>query len=125
MKTTTTRREFLKETAVIGAAVAAMRATGSAAAENAVGKMPKIKIGSLEVSRLILGSNPFFGFSHGNPQATGDQMRKYYTQQRIMAVMDQAAEQGVQAVWMPSYPPARGPGGCSWGSRGVEVAPTS
>ena len=30
-------------------------------------------------------------------------MRRYYTAQRIMAVMDTAAEQGITAVWAPCY----------------------
>ncbi|MGB2819512.1 MAG: twin-arginine translocation signal domain-containing protein, partial [Phycisphaerae bacterium] len=71
MKRNTTRREFLKDTALIGAAVGALRAADAAAAAEPAGKLPKIRIGKLEVSRLILGSNPFFGFSHGNPQASG------------------------------------------------------
>ena len=103
MKRNTTRREFLKDTALIGAAVGALRAADAAAAAEPAGKLPKIRIGKLEVSRLILGSNPFFGFSHGNPQASGGEMREYYTEERIMAVLDKAAEQGIDAVWTPSY----------------------
>jgi len=103
MKRACTRREFLKETALIGAAAAAMRAGGVNAAVAAPGKLPKVKLGTLEVSRLILGSNPFFGFAHGNPQASGEEMKKYYTEERIMAVMDEAAEQGITAVWTPAY----------------------
>ncbi|MGA2034926.1 MAG: hypothetical protein ABSG68_21975 [Thermoguttaceae bacterium] len=60
-------------------------------------------MGKLEVSRLILGSNPFFGFSHGNPHASDAEMRAYYTEERIMAVLDQAAEHGITAVWSPCY----------------------
>ena len=103
MKRNTTRREFLKDAAVIGAAVGALRATDADAAKGPAGRLPKIKLGKLEVSRLILGSNPFFGFSHGNPQASAGEMRKYYTPERIMAVMDEAAEQGIEAVWTPCY----------------------
>jgi hypothetical protein len=103
MKRNTTRREFLRDAAVIGAAVGAVRAAEAGAGKGAAGKLPRIKLGKLEVSRLILGSNPFFGFSHGNPQASAEEMRKYYTPERIMAVMDKAAEQGIDAVWTPSY----------------------
>ena len=95
-----TRRRFMRETALIGAAAAAMRAAAGAEAGE---KMPAIKLGKLEVSRLILGSNPFFGFAHGNPRASASEMRKFYTEQRIMAVMDEAAEHGITAVWTPSY----------------------
>ena len=79
-----TRRELLKDTAVIGVAVAAMRAADAAgAAEVVQGKMPTIKLGTLEVSRLLLGSNPFFGFAH-KPGDVGRRMRQYYTSQRVM-----------------------------------------
>jgi hypothetical protein len=98
-----TRRDFLK-TVGLGAVVAAMRpAECTALTETTKGELPTINLGKLEVSRLILGSNPFFGFEHGNPQASGDEMREYYTEERIMAVMDQAAEHGITAVWTPCY----------------------
>ena len=103
MEEAKTRREFLKDTALISAAMAAMRAVdGVQAAEAAPGKLPKIHLGKLEVSRLILGSNPFFGFSH-KPDDTDKQQREYYTEERIMAVMDEAADQGITAVWTPCY----------------------
>jgi hypothetical protein len=104
MNRITTRREFLKETILIGAAAAALREVdGRESAGLPAGKLPSIRLGKLEVSRLILGSNPFFGFSHGNPQATGEQMREYYTPERVMEVMDQAAGLGITAVWTPCY----------------------
>jgi hypothetical protein len=97
-----TRRAFLRRTAGIASAAAALRAVEGLPAD-ATGELPRIKLGTLEVSRLVLGSNPFFGFSHGNPQATADEMRAWYTPERIMAVLDQAAEHGVTAVWAPCY----------------------
>jgi len=98
-----TRRDFLK-TVGLGAVVAAMRpADCTAGTEKLKGELPNIRLGKLGVSRLILGSNPFFGFDHGNPQASSDEMREYYTEERIMAVMDQAAEHGITAVWTPCY----------------------
>lgn len=98
------RREFLRDTALLGAAAAAVRRADAAADDKPADKMPTIRLGKVEVSRLILGSNPFFGFAHGNPQATGGEMKKYYTPERIMAVLDQAAGLGINAVWTPCYP---------------------
>jgi len=60
-----------------------------------------IQLGELNVSRVFIGSNPFFGYAHGNPQATPDEMRQWYTPERIMAVLDQAADLGINAVWTP------------------------
>ncbi|UCG46111.1 MAG: hypothetical protein JSU94_11475 [Phycisphaerales bacterium] len=105
MKRNITRRTFLGEMAFIAAGAPAARAADSAGGMGAGWeKLPGISLGGLKVSRMILGSNPFFGFAHGNPQASEDQMRQWYTNERIMAVMDEAAEHGVNAVWTPCYP---------------------
>lgn len=80
MKHTTTRRQFLTSTVALAAGTAAMPTGGFAGAvEGASGGMPMIELGDLKVSRVFLGSNPFFGFSHGNPQASGKEMREWYT----------------------------------------------
>ncbi len=98
------RREFLKQTVILGAAMtAAQSADELLAAPLALNELPKIKLGSLEVSRLILGSNPFWGFAHGNPQATAEEMTAYYTDAQVMRVLEAAAEQGITAVWTPPH----------------------
>ena len=95
------RRGFLRETALLGAAAAALRTTGlSGAAEAPAGELPKIRLGTLEVSRLILGSNPFFGYAHQSGNI-GHEMQAYYTDERIAEVLAQAAELGVTAVAAP------------------------
>ncbi len=98
------RRAFLKYAGVVGAAVATARCIEPAtAATPRPAEMPMIELGKLKVSRVFLGSNPFFGFSHGNPQASAEEMRTWYTPQRIMAVLDEAADLGINAVWTPCY----------------------
>jgi hypothetical protein len=53
-----------------------------------------VKLGDLEVSQLILGGNPFSGFSHWD--AAGDlEMKKYYTCERMKAVYREAERLGV------------------------------
>jgi hypothetical protein len=98
------RRGFLRETAMLGAAAAAMRAAeGATGAETSPGELPKIRLGSLEVSRLILGSNPFFGYAHHGE--LGRKMIEYYKDdQRIMDVLAQAAELGITTVTAPPMP---------------------
>lgn len=103
MKQRSTRREFLKETAAVACAVSALRAAQGLSADALSGPLPTIALGKLEVSRLILGSNPFYGFHHGNPQASDKQMRAYYSNERIVEVLDDAARQGITAVWSPPY----------------------
>ena len=59
---TSDRREFLKQTALYGVAAAALRCSERLAGRSLPdeGPLPVIRLGEVEVSRLILGSNPFF-----------------------------------------------------------------
>ena len=53
-----------------------------------------VKLGDLEVSRFILGGNPFSGFSHWNGKLD-DEMRHYYTCEHIKAVYREAERLGI------------------------------
>jgi hypothetical protein len=55
-----------------------------------------IKIGNLSVSRLILGGNPFSGFSHQSP-AQDVSMRHYYTTDRIKETLREAERLGINS----------------------------
>ncbi len=104
MKSDLSRRAFLKDTALLAGAAAAMQSLEPAAAQTSQPwSMPKIRLGQVEVSRLILGSNPFFGYAHRDGDI-GRQMAEYFTPERIMAVLDQAAELGVTTVVAPPSP---------------------
>lgn len=98
------RREFLRAgAAAIGAAAGGALAAEalSGAGEGAAGDaLPTIRLGSLEVSRLILGSNPFWGYSHKSAQLDAE-MRAFHTDERITRILDEAAECGVTAVASP------------------------
>jgi hypothetical protein len=62
--------------------------------------MPTVRLGDLDVSRLILGSNPFWGYSHKSRQLD-EEMRRHHTDQRIIQILDEAAECGLSAVASP------------------------
>ena len=96
------RRDLLKNTAFAAAAAAAVNIApgGRTLAAEAKPVMPTIRLGSLEISRLILGSNPFWGYAH-KPGDIGKQMTDYYTDERIASVMDDAAAYGVTTVTCP------------------------
>ncbi len=51
----------------------------------------------LTVSRLILGSNPFSGFSHQSPERDWE-MRHYFSAQRIQSIFKDAEALGVNTV---------------------------
>ena len=84
------RREFLLSSASLAVA----------AAETAP-PIPTVKFGKAEITRLIVGSNPFYGYSHFN--RTMDQsMREWYTQDRRMEVLHAAERNGINA-WQVHY----------------------
>ncbi len=66
----------------------------------AAAALPTVRLGSLEVSRLILGSNPFWGYSHKSAQLD-EEMRRHHTDARIIRILDEAAECGLTAVASP------------------------
>lgn len=53
-----------------------------------------VHFGTLQVSRLIIGGNPFSGHSHQSVQKN-QEMRQYYTVARIKQALSQAEEQGI------------------------------
>jgi len=95
------RRDFLKAGLAGAAAAAALGSAGQAgAAEEAAKPLPTIKLGTLEVSRFLLGSNPFWGFSHKSQQLS-EEMKAYYTDERIIQVSDEAARCGLTTIVSP------------------------
>ena len=59
--------------------------------------MDTVKIGNLDVSRFILGSNPFSGFSHQGHDCDR-QMVRHFTCERIKAVVRQAEGLGINTI---------------------------
>lgn len=59
--------------------------------------MKQIRIGSLTVSRLIAGSNPISGFSHGG-STRSEQMLNYFTMARAKALLRDCESCGVTAM---------------------------
>ncbi|MFB3896328.1 MAG: hypothetical protein ACE14V_08505 [bacterium] len=56
--------------------------------------LPQIKLGNISISKLILGGNPFSGFSHQTPEKDWE-MKSYYTTARIKAMFQQAESLGI------------------------------
>jgi hypothetical protein len=59
--------------------------------------MQYVQIKHLQVSRFILGSNPFSGFSHQDVEKDVE-MRHYFSTNRIKAVLREAEELGVNTL---------------------------
>ena len=59
--------------------------------------LPTVKLGSLSVSKIAIGGNPFSGFSHQNPKMDLE-MRRYYTYDRIKATLRHAEDLGINTI---------------------------
>jgi len=100
------RREFIKTSGLVGAAaltagaVRPVQAAAVAGDGRLIENMPKVKLGALDVSRFILGSNPFWGYSHKNSELDKE-MREHHTDERIAQILDEAASCGVTALASP------------------------
>ena len=58
---------------------------------------PMTEIGGLPISRLIIGSNWFTGYSHVS-KAKDDWIKRYQTVERIVAVLEVCSAEGVNAM---------------------------
>jgi len=60
-------------------------------------KFPTTRIEKYELSRMLCGTNTFYGFSHFS-HAKDVWLRRYFTQERIVEVMCRFAEHGVNGI---------------------------
>jgi len=92
-----TRREFLKgATAVAVGLMATPLAKGEAAPA-----LPTVALGASQVTRLIAGGNPLYGFSHFN-RLLDDFMRGYFTDEQVVKFLVDCEKAGINA-WQSNY----------------------
>ncbi len=99
-KPSLSRRTFLQSAAVLGGGIALAGKPALAAAESAP-PLPKVKFGKAEITRLIIGSNPFYGYSHFNG-LLDRHMREWMTQDRKMEVLHRCEQVGIN-TWQVHY----------------------
>ena len=59
--------------------------------------LPTIRFGDHQVTRLIMGGNPFAAYSHFTPEMD-QEMRDWYTPERVVEVLQQAEAAGINTV---------------------------
>jgi hypothetical protein len=59
-------------------------------------QVPRMRFAGAEISRLVVGCNPFYGFAHFN-RILGTVMREYYTPERVCGVLHQCSRFGINA----------------------------
>lgn len=92
-----TRRDFLKG----ATSVAAGLMMPCTLAAQPAGSLPTINLGPHHVSRLIVGSNPIYGYSHFN-YILDNLMREYFTDERIVKLMLDCEKHGIN-TWQASF----------------------
>ena len=99
-----TRREFLGTASALGAGLLAASTAPAGAAEEAkpsAATLPTVPLGKHRISRLILGGNPIYGYSHFN-HLYDRHMREYHTPERVVELLRAATGVGIR-TWQNSY----------------------
>src|SRR5439155_4932650 len=102
--TATTRRRFLKQTVGLAAGAAVLSdapLTAQAATVTAEPLLPTVKLGPHEVTRLIIGGNPIYGYSHFN-NILSQYQTTWHTPERVVELIQNAEAKGIN-TWQNSY----------------------
>ena len=98
------RREFLQQAAGLAAGAAVFNELPATAAEttNQENKLlPTIALGRHQVTRLIIGGNPVYGYSHFN-RILSQYQTGWHTPERVVELIQHAEAKGIN-TWQNSY----------------------
>ncbi len=93
------RRDFLQAAGL--AAGAAVLASTAQAAQPAAQTLPTVRLGKHEITRLIIGGNPIYGYSHFN-RLLSRAMTDYHTPDRVQELLRRCEQAGLN-TWQNSY----------------------
>src|SRR5262249_43143298 len=85
----TTRRRFLQQTAGLAAGATVLGhlpSDAEAASAASATLLPTIKLGAHQVTRLIIGGNPIYGYSHFN-RVLSQAMTSWHTPERVVELL--------------------------------------
>ena len=95
MGTRVGRRTFMKTSVAVSAVAAESRLR----APTSAGAFPTGKIKDVEISRLICGSNPFYGGAHSRDLIyVGKLLRGYNTEEKIFDTLELCEESGINTM---------------------------
>lgn len=63
--------------------------------------LPKVRLGKWELTRLIIGANPLYGYSHCS-RLLDQHLREWCTQERVLEILRSAASNGIN-TWQMHY----------------------
>lgn len=88
------RREFLHQAAGIAAVAALVPGAGAAPAAAPAATLPTVPLGPHNVSRLIVGGNPVYGYSHFN-RLFSQHMTAWHTPDRVQELLRRCEQVGI------------------------------
>ena len=102
-KTPSTRRKFLGQAVGATAGVAMLSGVRRDVSGDIVREplLPTIKLGSHQVTRLIIGGNPIYGHSHFN-RILSQYQTAWHTPERVVDLIQYAESKGIN-TWQNSY----------------------
>jgi hypothetical protein len=98
---TPNRRDFLQQAVGIAAAGGAALASAAQAAEPASALLPTVALGPHKVTRLIVGGNPVYGYSHFN-RHFDKHLTAWHTPERVIELIKRGEDCGIN-TWQNSY----------------------
>lgn len=97
-----TRRDFMQQAAGLAAGLGAAAPTLAAGPiTRADPLLPTIKLGPHEVTRLIIGGNPIYGYSHFN-RLLSQLQTDWHTPERVVELLRRCEQAGLN-TWQNSY----------------------
>ena len=91
------RRDFLKTATTVAAGLVVPQALQAETAD----LLPTVMLGSHRVTRLIVGGNPIYGYSHFNKQYD-QHMREWYTDERVVKLLLDCEKAGIN-TWQANF----------------------
>jgi hypothetical protein len=98
--TPSSRRDFLQQAASVAGGVAVLAGSGQAA-DPGNNLLPTIKLGPHAVTRLIVGGNPVYGYSHFNKLLSQHQVA-WHTPEHVLDLLHHCEKVGIN-TWQNSY----------------------
>jgi hypothetical protein len=96
-----TRRDFIQQTATLAVAATALNESVAAEPAPADQTLPTIRLGRHSVSRLIIGGNPIYGYSHFN-RLLSQHQTAWNTPERVQELLRGCEHAGIN-TWQNSY----------------------
>jgi hypothetical protein len=97
----TSRRDFLQQATGVATALSAVAAASAGSSTRTEPLLPTIKLGKHDVTRLIIGANPIYGYSHFN-RLLNQHQTDWHTPERVMALLKRSEQAGLNC-WQNSY----------------------